>query len=228
MPKKTKLTKSQNQKPNQTKPKPKKTQTKPPPKKPWNNQFTPSPHSPKTIVHKMLWASSLWYSVHIFCLMVLPFIYNFLSAMPWGLWQTWTALAGLPLPISPDLSFNKSPGLCCLCTSAQCCPGLILFLEIYWVHLVERLVLFAGGNLDFTHHLGLSVDSASISTLPGAVGLCLVNESSTWAVITSVIIIPPGCFMPWTSHSKELSFIHSVAPGAHRVAKMHTHQNAYR
>lgn len=54
-----------------------------------------------------------------------PLYLQLLSAMPWGHWQTWTALAGSPLPISPDPSFNKSPGLCYLCTHTQCCPSLI-------------------------------------------------------------------------------------------------------
>lgn len=71
---------------------------------------------------------------------------------------------------------------------------------MYWVHLVEDgLVSWwdPGVCSSFTLPcLGLSVDSASISTLPDAVELCLVNVDTTWAVITSVTIIPPGCFMP--------------------------------
>lgn len=40
-------------------------------------------------------------------------------------WLTWALCPCTLLPISPDLSLHKAPGLCCPCTCAELRPGLI-------------------------------------------------------------------------------------------------------
>lgn len=92
----------------------------------WGNHFPLALRQ----VHRVVGASSLWFCTHILCLTVLPILTTFYLPGPEGIQRPYLLHPAHPgpsihthhLPVSPGMSLNTAPGLCCLHTCVQLCP----------------------------------------------------------------------------------------------------------